>query len=187
MTERRRPHPFVFVTGGCRSGKSAYAQRLVESWSARRLFLATAEACDDEMRERIRQHRKARGAGWRVHEMPAAEALTLWESIPSLVREGEALLLDCLTLWASACMQGDKAPVGFQRDCARLLAALWAAPCPVAVVSNEVGMGLAPPSPAGRAFRDMAGMASQRAAALADQAVLMVSGVAVPIKGALPL
>jgi adenosylcobinamide kinase/adenosylcobinamide-phosphate guanylyltransferase len=187
MNDARRAQPFVFVTGGCRSGKSAYAQRLVESWSARRLFLATAEAGDAEMRERIRLHRQARGAGWRVYEMPMADALTLWKLLPSLAQEGEALLLDCLTLWASACMQGDKAPANFQRDCQRLLTALWAAPCPVAVVSNEVGLGVAPPSPAGRAFRDMAGMAAQRAAALADQAVLMVSGIAVPLKGALPL
>ena len=181
-----RSHPFFYITGGCRSGKSGYAQSLAESCSASRLFLATARAEDAEMRERVRRHQEARGPGWRLHELGADEAPTLWRSLPGIAREGEALLFDCLTLWTASMMIGDGVPEGFEEHCARLAQALDALPCPVVVVNNEVGMGVVPATASGRAFRDLAGLAGQTVARAATGAVFMASGLPLPLKGCLP-
>ena len=179
--------PFVLVSGGCRSGKSAYAERLAQYFSRACLYIATAEISDEEMRERVKAHQRARGAGWRLHEVTGAQAPELWRAVASLVEPGEAVLLDCLSLWASACMRDGKAPADFPEMCRNLLSALWRLDCPVVVVSSEVGMGVVPASPEGRAFRDMAGLASQTAARLATGVILMVSGIPLAVKGELPV
>ena len=181
-----REFPFLFITGGCRSGKSAYAQQLAERLSPRRLYLATATAWDEEMRERIRLHRQTRGEGWRTHEAGADSGNALPATLVGICRPGEALLFDCLTLWAAGCMQGDGPPLDFAAICDDLLQGLWQLPCPVIIVSNEVGMGVVPVSVAGRNFRDMAGLAGQKAAAMATAAFLLVSGIPLLLKGTLP-
>lgn len=181
-----RSTPFVFITGGCRSGKSAYGQMLAEKLAPRGLYLATAHVNDDEMRQRVRRHQKMRGPRWRVYEPAPGAGPDLWRHLPSLVRPEEALLFDCLTLWAAGCMVGDKAPEGFSRTCEQLLRSLWSLPCPVVLVSNEVGMGVVPATTAGRAFRDMAGEAGQQAAAVATSAILMVSGLPLVLKATSP-
>lgn len=186
-TMRTREFPFLFITGGCRSGKSAYAQRLAEQLSPARLYLATAVPCDDAMRERIRLHREARGPGWRTCETAPGNGAALADDLPGMCRPGESLLFDCLTLWAAGCMRGSASPPGFAAMCDRLLQCLWGLPCPVILVSAEVGMGVVPASEAGRNFRDMAGLAGQKAAATAQAALLMVSGIPLPVKGALPV
>ena len=178
-----RPIPFVLVTGGCRSGKSAYAQTIAEKLAHSGLYLATAQVCDDEMRLRVRRHQAARGPNWRLHELAAGEGMELWRRLPSLVRPEEALLFDCLTLWTAGCMVGEEAPDDFSETCDNLLRALWALPCPVVLVNNEVGMGVVPGTAAGRAFRDMAGEIGQRAAALATSVILVVSGLPLVLKG----
>ena len=178
-----RSTPFALVTGGCRSGKSAYAQTLAEKLSHSGLYLATAQVCDDEMLLRVRRHQAARGSRWRLHELASGEGMELWRRLPSLVRPGEALLFDCLTLWTAGCMVGEKAPENFSETCDRLLGSLWTLPCPVVLVNNEVGMGVVPGTAAGRAFRDMAGEIGQRAAALATSVILMVSGLPLVLKG----
>lgn len=182
----QRPFPFLYITGGCRSGKSAFAQRTAEAMAPERLFLATAQALDAEMRDRIRLHQEARGPGWRLHECPQGGGAELWRDLAGLVREEEPLLFDCLTLWAAGLMLSDEEPPAFAENCDRLLAALWSLPCPVLVVGNEVGMGLVPPTASGRAFRDMAGLAGQKAAALSTDVIFMVSGIPLAVKGRLP-
>ena len=105
-----RANPFVFVTGGCRSGKSAYAQRIAEALSPRGLYLATAQIRDEEMRQRARRHQEARGPRWRLHELPPGAAPEAWQGLSLLVRPDEALLFDCLTLWAAGRMIEESAP-----------------------------------------------------------------------------
>lgn len=180
-----RDAPFVYVTGGCRSGKSAYAQALAERAAPKRLYVATLEAreSDPEIAERIRLHRAARGPGWRVYEPRPGEAPQLAARLASVARPGEAVLFDCLSVWAAGCMQGDAMPPDFAALCDDLLRSLWRLPGPVIVVGSEVGFGLAPDNKAGRAFRDMAGLAGQAAAALASHALLVVSGLPLLLKG----
>ncbi|MCL1939617.1 MAG: bifunctional adenosylcobinamide kinase/adenosylcobinamide-phosphate guanylyltransferase [Desulfovibrionaceae bacterium] len=181
-----RDLPFIYITGGCRSGKSAYAQRLAEELSSGCLYLATAIPQDDAMRERIRLHREARGEVWRTYEAPASDNDALLAALQRLCRPGETLLFDCLTLWAAGHMRGEQAPSDFGARCDELLQGLWQLPCPVIIVSNEVGMGVVPVSAAGRNFRDMAGLAGQKAAAAATFAVFMVSGLPLVLKGTVP-
>lgn len=180
-----RSLPFWYVTGGCRSGKSAFAQRLAEAAAPRRLYVATClvDPGDQEMAGRIRAHQESRGRGWRVFEPDAAALPDLDAQLPALARPGEAVLLDCLSLWAAACMRGDRIPDDFAGRCRRLLRSLWDLPCPVYIVGSETGMGLVPPSQAARTFRDMAGLAGQQAAAMAGNAVFMVSGLPLTLKG----
>lgn len=183
-----RSFPFCYVTGGCRSGKSAFAQRLAEAAAPSRLYIATCftDDGDAEMAERIRLHQKARGKGWRHLEPDAATLPDLSLLLPQVARPGEALLLDCLSLWAASCMQGDKAPANFAERCKKLLHSLWELPCPVFIVGSQVGMGLVPQSRAARTFCDMAGLAGQQSAAMAQSVVFMVSGLPVLVKGELP-
>ena len=176
----------MLVTGGCRSGKSAYAERAAKHFSDQCLYIATAEIHDEEMLERVRKHQEARGNGWRLHECRTVDAIHLWQRLPALAQQGEALLFDCLSLWTASCMQLNCSLALFEEHCARLLAALRALHLPVVIVSSEVGMGVVPPSREGRLFRDMAGLSSQMAAAEADSVVFMVSGIPLAIKGELP-
>ena len=183
MISSPRANPFVFVTGGCRSGKSAYAQRIAEALSPRGLYLATAQIRDEEMRQRARRHQEARGPRWRLRELPPGAAPEVWQGLSLLARQDEALLFDCLTLWAAGRMIGESAPKDFSALCDDLLRCLWNLPNPVIMVSNEVGMGVVPDTAAGRAFRDMAGEAGQKAAAAATDVILMVSGLPLALKG----
>ncbi len=168
--------PFLYVSGGCRSGKSAYAQRWVETASPSRVYLATALPSDEEMAARILKHRNARGKGWAVLE----PALGDWDEPELLARRatalGGAILLDCLTLWTSGCLMRDMEEESLLSLADRLLLALRATRLPVALVSNELGMGLVPENAAARQFRDLAGMVNQKAASASDSVVFMVSG-----------
>lgn len=186
----------TFVSGGCRSGKSAYAQSLAEKLPQRgyALFVATAYIRDAEMQCRVEAHKEARGQRWRVCEPVPGGAAALAGILPEAARGADVLLLDCLTLWVSAYMEQQTpefftAKEGlrlFTDDCGRLLRTLRALPCPVILVSNELGLGMVPESASARLFRDYAGTANQLAAAEADCAVFMVSGLPVPLKGRLP-
>jgi adenosylcobinamide kinase/adenosylcobinamide-phosphate guanylyltransferase len=182
-----RSSPFVFITGGCRSGKSAYAQALAEKLTPGGLYLAAAHICDEEMRQRALRHQKERGPRWRLHELAPGAAPDLWRQLPILMQPGETLLFDCLTLWVAGCMREDSAPENFSDIRDMLLKTLWDLPCPVIIVNNEVGMGVVPASAAGRTFRDLAGETGQKAAGMATNAILMVSGLPVMLKGDPPL
>ncbi|MDR1360352.1 MAG: bifunctional adenosylcobinamide kinase/adenosylcobinamide-phosphate guanylyltransferase [Deltaproteobacteria bacterium] len=177
--------PFVFVSGGCRSGKSAYAQSLAERYAgqAPALFLATAHLNDEETRARVAAHRLARGPLWRTLEpLPGGEA-QLWRKLPALARGAGAVLLDSLTLWLSAAMENILDAEALGRSSSRLLLALRGLPCPVILVSDELGLGLAPADSGSRFFRDALGLANQQAARLATQAVLIISGLPLLLKG----
>ncbi len=163
----------TLLLGGARSGKSAYAQRQAEQAAAATgrlpLMIATAEAFDDEMRDRIDRHQVERGDGWRTLEAP----LELSAAVRQLTADDVAVI-DCLTLWLSNQMLGDHDLPAVIDELAHALtvspAALW-------VVSNEVGWSLVPDNPLGRHFRDEAGRLNQRIASVADRACLIVAGM----------
>lgn len=154
----------ILVGGGARSGKSAFALRYAEGLGRVRIFVATAQAFDDEMRARIARHRAERGPGWETIEEPFA--------LPRVVAAapGDAVVLvDCLTLWLSNLLCAERPSAAIEAEIDALVAAARARPAPTLLVSNEVGLGLVPETPLGRAFRDLAGTCHQRIAAVADE------------------
>ncbi len=174
----------VFVLGGARSGKSAYAQQLAARMGERVLFVATATAGDEEMAARIARHRAARPPHWRTLEAPVGVGQALREQIG----DAQVVLLDCLSLWVANLMGEGELPPDevekrVQAELEDLMAVYEAHTASLIVVSNEVGMGLVPVYPLGRLYRDVLGRANQWVAARADQVILMVAGIPVPLKG----
>lgn len=165
----------LLVLGGARSGKSRYAQGRAEAAAEKRLFIATAQAFDDEMRDRIARHREDRGPGWETLEEP----LNLAAVIAAHAAPDRALLVDCLTLWTSNLMLADQ---DIPPATATLIAALARASGPVVLVSNEVGLGIVPDNALARRFRDAAGIVNQQIAAAADEVQFLVSGLPLAIK-----
>jgi adenosyl cobinamide kinase/adenosyl cobinamide phosphate guanylyltransferase len=163
----------TLVLGGARSGKSRHAEHCVASHPAPWIYLATAQALDDEMRTRIADHKARRGPGWLTVEAPVA--LT-----PVLDHEAaRPILIDCLTLWLTNLMLGDHDIPAATAD---LEAALQRRHAPTILVSNEVGLGIVPETPLGRAFRDEAGRLNQRMATLATHVIFMVAGLPMTLK-----
>ncbi|WP_112321319.1 bifunctional adenosylcobinamide kinase/adenosylcobinamide-phosphate guanylyltransferase [Oceanibium sediminis] len=163
------------ILGGARSGKTARALALAEAASPRRVYLATAEAFDGEMRERIERHKAERGTGWRTVEAP----LDIAPAIAGCAGE-EVLLIDCLTLWLSNLMHAERE---VEAETEALISALGKAPCPVLLVSNELGLGLVPETPLGRRFRDAQGWLNQQVAAVADRVEFVAAGLPLALKG----
>ena len=163
----------TLVRGGARSGKSTRALALCPP---PHVFIATAEPLDAEMAERIARHRAERGQTWEVAEAP----LDLADAIRAHAGESRYLLVDCLTLWLSNLMHHAREP---EAETAALVDALTAAPGRAVLVSNEVGMGLAPMNALGRAFRDAQGRLNQRVAAAADRVEFVAAGLALTLKG----
>lgn len=164
-----------FVLGGARSGKSAYAEKLIEAHASPRTYIATAEAFDDEMRERIALHRARRNTGWRTIEAPQQ----LVDAIRAAPADG-ALLIDCLGLWLSNRLLAD-ADLAADREA--LMAALLERRAPTVVVSPEVGFSIVPENALARAFRDAAGLLHQDIARIARRVVLVVAGCPMTVKG----
>jgi adenosylcobinamide kinase / adenosylcobinamide-phosphate guanylyltransferase len=175
LAGRRRLPPVTLVLGGARSGKSRYAERLVEAAASGGTYCATAEAGDAEMARRIAAHRARRGPFWHTVEAP----LALAPVIASEAASDHPLLIDCLTLWLSNLLLAGK-PV--DEETAALCAALRLTEGPVVLVANEVGMGLVPETPLGRRFRDAAGRLNQEVAALADRVAFVVAGLPLMLK-----
>lgn len=167
----------TLVLGGARSGKSRYAETICRQTERALIYVATAEAYDDEMKARIAQHRADRAAdGWQTIEEPKDLAAVLRrEAVP-----GRVLLVDCLTLWLTNHLLGG-ADIGAEIE--RLCAAVGAASGDVVLVANEVGFGIVPENKLARSFRDHAGRLNQRIAALADKVTLVVAGFPVQVKG----
>jgi adenosylcobinamide kinase/adenosylcobinamide-phosphate guanylyltransferase len=173
----------VLVTGGARSGKSTFAEaRLAElapggPW----LYVATAEARDDEMRARIARHQSRRGSAWRTVEAPhdVAGAIAAIGDAAAYDPPIAGALVDCVTLWLSNRMLAADAPSDDDILTATdaLAAAARACAAPVILVTNEVGAGIVPEHPLGRRFRDLAGLTNQRLAACADEVVLVACGL----------
>src|SRR5262249_39263156 len=168
--------PVTLVLGGARSGKSRYAERLVENAASAGIYCATAEAGDAEMAERIAVHRARRGPFWRTVEEP----LALCPVIAAETMPESPLLIDCLTLWLSNLLLAGKRS---EEEAEVLCDALRLAAGPVVLVANEVGLGLVPETPLGRQFRDAAGRLNQHVAALADRVVFVAAGLPLVLKG----
>jgi len=165
----------TLVLGGARSGKSAFAERLVAETPATRVYLATATAGDDEMRERIAHHRARRGGGWRTIEEP----LALVETLAREDRPDNAILVDCLTLWLSNLMHAGK---NADVESRQLAVCLREASAKIVLVSNEVGLGLVPETPLGRAFRDAQGRLNQVIGAAVSNVAFIAAGLPIWLK-----
>jgi adenosylcobinamide kinase/adenosylcobinamide-phosphate guanylyltransferase len=165
----------TLVLGGARSGKSAHAEHLALASGLSPVYVATAQALDDEMTRRIAAHRARRGPDWRTVEEPL-------DLVGTLRREGapeRAVLVDCLTLWLTNLMVAGRT---VEAECARLLDALPGLAGPVVLVSNEVGQGITPDNAMARRFIDHAGRLHQGSARQADAVVLMTAGLAQRLK-----
>lgn len=168
------------IIGGARSGKSAHAQALAEAQAAQRggapVMIATAEALDDEMAERIARHREERGPAWRTVEAPLDVAGALLG-----LRAENCAVVDCLTLWLNNLMFAER---DLEAETAAMLAAAAASACEVILVTNEVGMSIVPENALARRFRDEAGRMNRRAAEHADEVVVMFAGLPLRLKPA---
>lgn len=166
----------LFVIGGARSGKSRHAQARIEAVPGRLAFIATAQAFDAEMADRIERHRADRGERWSTHEAPFALA----DAIGDAAMRADAILVDCLTLWLSNLIL---AGTGTSAMTDQLCETLKACPVPVALVANEVGMGIVPENALARQFRDEAGRLNQGIAAIADEVTFVAAGLPLTLKG----
>ena len=173
-------HPHILlIGGGARSGKSAFALARARRLGPRRLFLATAQPGDAEMRDRIRLHQSTRGPDFRTVE----EAHAVPE-ILARITDADVIVLDCLTLWLSNLLLEGMEPSAILRRVDALATALRRQPAHTVLVTNEVGLGLVPETPLGRVFRDVAGLAHQRLASLADEVYFAALGVMLRLKPA---
>jgi adenosylcobinamide kinase / adenosylcobinamide-phosphate guanylyltransferase len=179
----------TLILGGARAGKTAFAERLAARHRGRVCYVATAEARDEEMRARIAAHQAGRPSHWRTLEVP----LDVTGALAAIERP-DAVLLDCLTVWTSNLLlevldpdaitpelveRAERRAVGAVDALLRWQAATGTA---LYVVSNEVGLGVTPPYPLGRAFQDILGRLNQRVAAAAAEVYLVVAGLALPLK-----
>ena len=165
----------TLVLGGARSGKSRFAEGLIAGHAGRAVYLATAQAGDAEMAERIRRHRARRGDGWTTIEEP----LELPRALASATRDNAAVLVDCLTLWLSNLMAADR---DVEREARSLAESLPGLGAPVVFVSNEVGLGIVPDNALARTFRDHAGLLHQAVATAADRVYFVAAGLPLLIK-----
>lgn len=169
----------IYVTGGARSGKSSFALQQALTYQ-QRIFLATAEPFDDEMKQRIAKHQEER----LEHFTTIEEPLHLEEALRSLPKEADVVLLDCLTVWTGNLMHhlGSDNEAAIHAKIEQLLNVLRQPPCNIILVSNEVGMGIVPENRMARQFRDLAGTINQRVAAVATEAWLLCSGLPIRLK-----
>src|SRR6201996_7927378 len=164
----------ILITGGARSGKSARAEARTTAFAGKPVYVATAEALDAEMRERIATHRARRGAEWIEHETPLELIAAL-----NATDGGGARLVDCLTLWLSNLMHAER---DWSKETAGLTEALRRQKSPVVLVTNEVGLGIVPDNALARRFRDAAGMLNQMVAEAADEVEFVVAGLPMRVK-----
>lgn len=175
IAARAGPARLTLVLGGARSGKSRLAEGLIAAQPGRRIFLATAEAGDGEMAERIRRHRERRGDSWLTVEEP----LDLTGALLTHGRGDSAVLIDCLTLWLSNLMGAGRDP---EKEIQALIDVLPRLAGEVVFVANEVGQGIVPDNALARAFRDHAGLLNQAIAAAAGRVYLVAAGLPMVLK-----
>jgi adenosylcobinamide kinase/adenosylcobinamide-phosphate guanylyltransferase len=173
MTNKTMP---ILVLGGARSGKSAFAERLLLGAALPKTYLATATASDDEMLHRIQRHRQGRGETWQTIEEPIA----IVEHLKRETANGRAVLLDCLTLWLSNLFMKGR---DIEQHTADLTLFLRETSSPIVLVSNEIGLGLVPETKLGREFRDAQGRLNQKVAAEVPTVVFVAAGLPLYLKG----
>ncbi len=171
----------ILVIGGCRSGKSSFALDYANRHFRQKVFLATGQALDDEMKRRISRHREARGPDWKTIEEPKK----LTEALEALRFQAEVILIDCLTLWVSNLLMDGEGEEQILSRVEGLIELIQKVPQSIIVVSNEVGAGIVPENKIARIFRDIVGLMNQRVAACSDTVVLTVAGLPHVIKGEL--
>lgn len=164
----------ILITGGARSGKSTRAEARVRAFAGRPIYIATAEALDAEMRDRIEQHRAQRGGEWLERETPLELVAALDET-----DGGGARLVDCLTLWLSNLMHAGR---DWSIEASKLADALGRQKSPAVLVTNEVGLGIVPDNALARQFRDAAGNLNQIIARVADEVEFVVAGLPMRVK-----
>jgi adenosylcobinamide kinase / adenosylcobinamide-phosphate guanylyltransferase len=167
----------ILITGGARSGKSQYAERRAVEMGSRPLYVATAEANDEEMAQRIAEHRKRRGTQWRTIEEP----LELTQALLAEHGKTDCALVDCLTLWISNLLIPRDEEYASEKV-EELIEKLPELNFHLVFVTNEVGWGIVPDNPLARKFRDLAGWTNQRMAQAANEVILMVAGVPIIAK-----
>lgn len=166
----------TFILGGARSGKSALAEKLARESGLLLHYIATGQAWDAEMRERIDQHQNRRGPEWTTIEAP----IELTCAITPLDFDDNAILIDCLTLWVTNLMMAER---DLDEAFERLASAIAGAKARIFIVSNEVGLGIVPDNAMARAFRDHAGRLHQKIAAVADEVYFVAAGLPLKMKG----
>lgn len=188
------------VTGGCRSGKSSFAQSLAEKIAQERMYIATAEARDDSMATRIKKHQSCRDSSWKTLEIVPSHFSHFIQSKKDIVQQrfwsekehslfstsSGVLLFDCLTLFISGQMEYGLHETNLDSHLDILLHNLFSFHVPVIIVTNEVGLGGIASTSLGRTFCDMAGLANQYIAQHASSVTFVVSGIPMVIKGAIP-
>lgn len=182
----------TLILGGARSGKSHYAERLAaEIGGESVLYVATAQPFDNEMRVRITQHQAERPTGWSTLEAPQAVGAAIAEHFAATQgkpAEASVVLLDCLTVLTSNLLLNFDDPFAdiveetINREIDAIISAMQTTDASYIIVSNEVGLGLVPPYPLGRAYRDLLGRANQRLAKVAERVLFMVAGLPMVVK-----
>ncbi len=165
----------VFITGGARSGKSTFALNEASRILGNKAYIATAEALDEEMKERIEKHKKQRGNSWDTYEEP----IKIADVIKRIEDQYSAIVIDCLTLWLSNLFLNNK---NVEKEIESLCSSLSTVHCPLFIVSNEVGMGIVPENKIARNFRDMAGILNQKVAEISDKVYVIIAGIPLKLK-----
>lgn len=169
----------ILIGGGARSGKSAFAQQMAEKADGRRLYLATAQAFDEEMRARIVRHQEDRGAAW---PQTLEEPLELCRALQKASTANDIILVDCLTLWLSNLLGRGDSDQEILSTVDELASIMRQPTAMTILVGNEVGLGLVPEHPLGRRFRDLAGLANQKLAAACDEVYFTIWGLPQKLK-----
>jgi adenosylcobinamide kinase/adenosylcobinamide-phosphate guanylyltransferase len=169
----------TLITGGARSGKSAHALKLASQPAhARRVYVATAEASDDEMADRIARHRAERGPGFLTVEEP----VNLAAALEALQGRADVAIIDSLTIWVANLMRSRSVSDPFATEADTLAGVLTRAAFAGIIVTDEVGYGIVPDNPVARRFRDLLGLVNQTVARAADEVILMVAGYPLKVK-----
>ncbi len=168
----------LLVIGGCRSGKSRFAVDFANGHFTNRLYLATSQALDEEMKERVKQHQRERGADWRTVEEP----LDITKVITDEAANTDVILVDCITMWLSNMLLRDMSAERINKSFGGLITAIQKTRCSLILVTNEVGTGIVPENRLARMFRDLVGLTNQKLAAFADEVYWLVAGISVKIK-----
>jgi adenosylcobinamide kinase/adenosylcobinamide-phosphate guanylyltransferase len=170
----------VLVLGGARSGKTSFAERLTLRAGVSPVYLATAEALDEEMRDRVASHKASRGQRFATIEEP----LALADALLLASARHDVILVDCLTLWITNLLMANEDVAKHVSELSATLVQMKTAK--IVLVSNEVGLGIVPDNAMARTFRDLAGAAHQRLAEICDDVYFVVAGLPMTLKGEPP-